>query len=529
MNKIIILFSFIIITNIGVSQTQNWSEHIAPIFYENCTSCHNQSGICPFPLITYQDAELYGPWISSVVSSGKMPPWPPDTSYQRFAHERYLTQIEKDAIVNWVNNGMPEGDQSLAPNPPVYSTDGILGTPDLYLTMPEYTSKASASDDYSCFVLPTGITTDKYIKAIEVVPGNYQIVHHVLVYIDTTGTFQTDSSGYCGGPSDARLLGGYVPGGSPIIYPDNQSNFRTGVRLPANSTIVLAMHYPDGSLGMKDSSSVKIFFYPDSVSNIREVYALPVLSDWDFCILPDSIKTLTKRYPEAPGILPQDVSVMSIMPHMHILGRSIGSYAVTFLNDTIPFIQINDWDFNWQDFYYFKNLVKVPFGSAVYGHATYDNTSANPFNPNNPPDTVCAGEATTDEMFLFYFHFMGYEPGDELINIDSLISMNTSITDTILTPQTNHFYVTSLSADPNPFSNVSKINYSLVNTGATKLTIHNQNGQLIKTLVDEIQEKGKHVKYWDGTSINGKTSSGLYFYRLESKGYVKINKLIYLK
>ena len=98
MKSIAAILACLFIIQNSTAQTENWSEHIAPILYDNCTSCHNQSGICPFPLLTYQDAQLYGPWISSVVSTGKMPPWPPDTTYKRYAHERYLTQVEKNAI-----------------------------------------------------------------------------------------------------------------------------------------------------------------------------------------------------------------------------------------------------------------------------------------------------------------------------------------------------------------------------------------------------------------------------------------------
>jgi len=520
---IVIICVFFLFPFFGNTQTPNWSENIASILYDNCTVCHNDFGIAPFSLVKYNEASPIAGWVLSAIDSGIMPPWPPDTNYTRFSHERFLTQGEKDAIAAWVNGGTPEGDTSLAPNIPVYNSGGVLGTPDLKLTIPVYKSKANGFDDYSCFVLPTGLLNDKFIKAIEIVPGNMKIVHHALVYIDTTSLYQTDSSGFCGGPAVARLLGGYVPGSSPIVFPDDGIGFRTGAKLPTGANIVLAMHFPDGSAGQTDSTSVNFFFYPDGTSNIREVYAEPVLSDWNFCIDPNTIQTVSDQFPPT-GVLPINVSVLSIMPHMHLLGKSIGAYAVSFLNDTIPLIRINDWDFEWQDFYFFKKAVKLPIGSIIYGYGEYDNTSNNPFNPNTPPATVCVGESTTDEMFLIYFHYMMYQQGDELVNIDSLIS------NFIVNAPENIVKINeAIMSYPNPFSTKSKLTYVLSKTGHVKLTIHDRNGRIVKTLVNENQTQGSHIQYWNGKTDIGEIGSGLYFYRLESNGFVKINKMIYLK
>ena len=515
------LLSFFALFSKG--QTPNWSEDIALILYDNCTVCHNDFGIAPFSLVTYQDAYQNTPFVLSEINSGYMPPWPPDTNYSRFSHERVLTQEEIDAIVAWVNTNMPEGDTSLAPPIPTYNTGGILGTPDLQLTIPVYTSKANGFDDYVCISLPAGILTDKIIRAIEVVPGNKKIVHHALVYLDTTASFQTDTSGFCGGPSFARLLGGYVPGATPIIFPDDGMGFRTGVSLPAGSNIVLAMHYPDGSAGQLDATSVNFFFYPTGTSNFREVYAEPVLQDWSFCIDPDTIQTIYDQFPPS-GSLGQDVSVISTMPHMHLLGKSIGAYAVTNANDTIPFINISNWDFDWQGFYFFKNAVKLPAGSVIYGYGEYDNTSNNPFNPNTPPITVCAGDATSDEMFIIYFHYLMYQQGDELINLDSLLTNFT-----VDIPENNLDMDKALKSFPNPFCENSKLTYSISKSGHVKLTILDRTGRIIRTLVNKHQAKGNYSQSWDGKDDFGKAGAGLYFYRLESNGLAKTNKLIYLK
>ena len=143
----------------------NCSEHIAPILYNNCTSCHNPTGVAPFSLLDYNDAVVNAIDIADAVDTREMPPWPPDPSYRHLAYERILTQAEIDSIVAWVNNGVPLGDTSLAPTPPVYSGLAGITTPDLVTQMPTYTVN-TATDLYRCFVLPTGLSAQKFITEI---------------------------------------------------------------------------------------------------------------------------------------------------------------------------------------------------------------------------------------------------------------------------------------------------------------------------------------------------------------------------
>jgi hypothetical protein len=149
MNKIYILLISLSVVLSGQSQT-TWSEHAAEVIYANCTSCHNPNGIAPNSLLTYADASAYAPLIQNYVSTGYMPPWTADSSYQHYSKERILTQQEKDIILNWINDGALEGDPTLAPPPPVYNgAQQLPGVPDLVIQAPNYMSKATANgDDY---------------------------------------------------------------------------------------------------------------------------------------------------------------------------------------------------------------------------------------------------------------------------------------------------------------------------------------------------------------------------------------------
>ena len=515
------LIAFFFIANSANAQRPDFNNDIASIIYTNCTPCHHDGGMAPFPLVSYDDISLYSSWIADVVTEGIMPPWPPDTTYQHFVNERTLSAADIQAIVDWVNIGAPQGCSDTPPQP-VYTGNSILGTPDLQLTIPTYTSKATGDDDHVCFSLPTGLTTNKMIRAIEVIPGNREIVHHAVISLDTAGTFQTDtSSGACGGPADAIVIAGYAPGVSPVVFP-NGSGVKMGVSLNVGTNVIVGLHYPQGSAGGTDYTSVNLFFYPDGETGIREVYAGSVLSDWTFCVPPGSITEVVDSLPADTSTIPWDFSVLSVTPHMHLLGKSFEVYALDANRDTIPFIKINDWDFDWQDFYFFKKIKKLPAGSKLFGRAVYDNTAANPHSQNV---TVCAGSSTTDEMFLVSLYVLPYEPGDENINLDSLLAMPGN--DSFADPPKR---VPEVTIYPNPFTTETVLEYELEEQSDVSLTINNVKGQVVVQLVLGTEEPGFHCVHWDGKNAGGSpVAEGVYFYRLQIGETVKIGKAVYIR
>lgn len=257
-----------------------WSANVASIVYNKCANCHHAGAIGPFPLMSYQDAFVQAVGIEGSVSDNKMPPWPPDPTYRRYAHERLLTADEKTKILDWVSNGAPEGDPNTAPTPPVFTDGWAIPSPDISIKMPDYFSEAVSSDLYKCFAIPSGITEDKYIKSIEVIPGNRSVVHHVLIFQDQSGDcLALDAAdpgpGYTNyggaGSNNAKLLGGWVPGSTPYTLP---SGF--GIKLKANSALVLQVHYPAGTVGTLDSTRVNIKFTDGT--NTREVFVAPILN-----------------------------------------------------------------------------------------------------------------------------------------------------------------------------------------------------------------------------------------------------------
>jgi hypothetical protein len=500
-----------------VSAQITWSADIAPIIYKNCSNCHNSNGIAPFELMNYQDASQNGTDIKDQVLGGIMPPWPPDPSYSHLAHERILTQQQITDIANWVDNGMPRGDSTLEPAPPVFNSGSEISNPDLILHAPVYAVNTT-NDVYRCFVIPTNLLTNKYITGLEAIPGDRSVVHHILIYSDTTNIPSTldaldPGPGYTNfggtGSSASKLIGVWVPGQSAYYSPAGM-----GIRLPANSNVVLQIHYPGGITGKTDSTKLLLKL---SSTFQREISIDAPLEHLHLDNGPLIIPANTTRTFYAHYQVPVDLSVLGVGPHMHLIGTSILSFGITPTNDTIPFIRIPHWDFHWQGVYSFPNVLKIPAGTILYSEAHYDNTSANPENPNNPPQLVHLGESTTDEMMLVYFAYTPYYPGDENIIIDSsqIINEVYNVDRSIVT--TPQLYAPS----PNPGKERIAFQYYLPQNAMVHFSILDITGKVVKT-------ESKEAKGGMST-VELKISelpSGIYFLNLNAGGFNRTKKFL---
>ncbi|MDX1652001.1 MAG: T9SS type A sorting domain-containing protein [Brumimicrobium sp.] len=503
---------------LSASFSQTYSDDVAQLIFDNCASCHNPNGIAPFSLMNYQEVTAQSAGIYDAVFQDRMPPWPPNDEYKPMAHSRALEPAEKSTLLNWLQNGMPQGNPANTPAPPVFPADALLGPGDLEVQIPTYMSKAMpGSDDYVCFSMPSGLLQGKNIKAMEVLPGNREIVHHCLIYVDENATYPTDTtSGQCNGPANAVLVGGYTPGSSPLIFP-NSPALKLGMNIPAGSNIVFAMHYPEGSYGQFDSTKVIFHFYDDQETGIRTVNAAPILQNWSFQLPPNQVTPVSASY----GNIPIDLSLLSVFPHMHLLGEEIRSYALTPTNDTVRLIDIPRWDFHWQDFYQFKNLVKIPSNSVFHANGVYDNTVNNVHNPNNPPITVYPGLNTTDEMFLVYFHYLIYVPGDENHDLEQMTSLSL---DELLVKEEN----VPLSVYPNPM--MESLNIDITGESgenSVSVSIYDLNGKHIRSLANGLEFQSSLSLNWDGQSKTGYTvPTGVYHVSIRLNGKVYHQKIV---
>jgi hypothetical protein len=434
-----------------------WTDGIACIIYSHCTGCHNPNGIAPFSLLTYNDVFQNRFSIAASVQAGSMPPFPAMQDKRKYAHANTLSSHEIEEIAEWVRDFAPLGDANKIPAPPTYSSGYQLKNPDFAGRIPTYTV-TSNSDVYRMFVIPVNNASQQTIQSIEVYPGNREIVHHALVFQDTSRIPLTldqrdplpgySAFGGTGSPT-SRLLTVYTPGQGAF-------NFAPGfgsVMLP-NSYIVLQMHYPGGVSGEVDSTQIRIKYGASSLRNVTTVSALnhgSTLINGPLFIPANTVKTFYNQV-NVVG----NRTLTGIMPHMHLIGKSIKAYCVTPSKDTIHLIDIPQWDFHWQYFYQFQKPILLPAGSVVYGQATYDNTSNNPYNPNNPPKDVSVGEGTEDEMFLIYMNLSTYLPGDTNIIIDTS-SHYPHDPSCFQTAGTRNFNPLNITVHPNPTTGIIRL------------------------------------------------------------------------
>ncbi len=424
MKYLFTFLSFYVFTIQPLIAQITWAEDVSCILYTHCTNCHNPNGIAPFSLMNYSDAYNLRQAIQLSVNMGTMPPWPADPAYQTHAHERLLTQQEITTINEWVNvHGGQEGDPTLAPPPPVYTTSEVITNPDLVLTLPNYTSQATSSDEYRCFVINNPYNTDIFLTGIEYIPGNPALIHHILLFKDGTNAPSNNDNNEPGpgyvcfggtGSNDSDMIGAWAPGGTPSFTPSGMGMF-----VEAGDVFVVQVHYPAGTVGQSDVGT-KINLQLTTNQSTRPVYTDFILNHWSsitngpLYILPNDYATFYAEY-----TLPVDVTILSVAPHMHLIGESIKCYAVLPNNTQINLIDIPHWDFEWQGSYVFRNPLKLPAGTKLKSEAFYNNTVTNTHNPNNPPQLVTAGESTTDEMMLVGFAYTAYQPGDENIIVDT--------------------------------------------------------------------------------------------------------------
>lgn len=454
-----------------------------------------------------------------------MPPWKPDKSYSRLMDENELSDAEIQLIEDWVYGGMPEGDPSLTPPLPQFSDGSQIGEPDLVLSFSQaYTHQGNNEDQYQIMVLPTGLTEDRVLKAMEMRPGNTRIVHHALFALDTTGQGQAMDAasaeyGYEAfggfGVTTVDNYPGYVPGLTPRVYPEG-----IGQIMYKNSDLLVQVHYAPISADETDSSTVNLFFADSTeVINryVKRQLMLPfggTLTNGPFIIPADQVKTF-----HGVWNVSNKISLLGLAPHMHYLGKDWTVFAVTPSNDTINLIRINDWDFNWQGSYMFPRFIVLEPGTQVHASATYDNTVDNPYNPHNPPQMVTWGEGTEDEMYYLPFVYVPYESGDENIVFEEDSSL-TSVLDGMGIGMPNSKIYAPY---PNPAGRDVKIGFSLGEAKKVTIELLDLNGKTVRMIKDDtFYSMGQHTIEFNTDEL----AKGIYTIAVKSNDGVMTEKLI---
>jgi len=402
-----------------IPRAPSFAQDIASIVYQNCAACHHPGGAGPFPLLTYEDVKKHARQIETVTKSRYMPPWQPQDSGNEFQGERRLTDTQIRLIADWVRAGELEGPPSETPPAPHFTGGWQLGPPDLVLQASRpFSVPASGPNVFWNFIFKPDIETTRYVRAIEIRPagsqnGNTRIVHHANLLIDRTGaTRRLESSPGAGFPGmdltidrnpfdpDSHFLF-WKPGTVPYSEPDGLA-----WRLDPGNYLVLNTHLQPTGRPEQVQPSVGLYFTDEPPTRFPILIQLEHDGALDIppgdrnFVVSDDFK------------MPTDVDMLAVYPHAHYLGKLLEAYATLPDGTRKWLIRIPDWDLNWQAVYRYREPVFLPKGSVVSMRYHYDNSAANPRNPNHPPKRARAGNQATDEMGHLWLQVLPRGRGD---------------------------------------------------------------------------------------------------------------------
>ena len=436
-----------------------FAKDVAPILFEHCVVCHRPGEVAPMSLTSYETVRPWSRAIKAKVQSREMPPWHADPAFGRFRNDRSLAQEEIDTIVQWVDAGAPRGTDAEVPTLPSFAEgwQGDDGPPDHVFVMPEYEAPAEGEIPYMNFYVQNTLPEDKFLRAIEMRPGNPRVVHHGRIdvvelpgagdcFVDDNGVLMANEGGRCldhiGGVFDApkdtgeRLhLTAFVPGRSYERYAPG-----TGKRLTAGLWFRFNMHYQATGVVEADATRLGLWFSREPVTH--EVFTQAVghslatepeetryiIEGREYVLRPATAEA-TLASDTLPNIPPfaeawkitsvtpvtEPITLYNLWPHMHLRGKDM-KWIVTWPDGRDEVIlSVPDYDFNWQLQYELAEPLSLPAGSKLTAIGHYDNSLRNRYNPA-PEKEVYWAEQSWDEMFIPYIEYtvesLQLEPGE---------------------------------------------------------------------------------------------------------------------
>ncbi len=378
---------------------------ISRIVERHCVECHRAGGAGPFPLDTYDDLVAHAPMVREVIDRGTMPPWfaaatPADPETGRvhtpWANDRSLAEAEKRDLLRWLAGGRPEGDPSDAPAARQYPEGWHIGTPDAVFEFGEpVVVKATGVMPYQTVIVETHLPEDRWVRAIEVQPGDRNVVHHALIHL-AGAEEQADDPRDAAAEERGGFWGEYVPGQNTLLYPDGFAK-----KLPKGARLKFQMHYTPNGTATTDRTRVGVIYAKEPP---RHEVRVAGIVNARIAIPPGA----ADHREEASVKLPFDARVMSFLPHLHVRGKACRYELIRGDGTRTTLLDIPRYDFNWQLLYRLYEPLALQAGDTLVFAAWYDNSAGNPANPD-PTKTVRWGPQTFDEMHLGYVEY--YVPG----------------------------------------------------------------------------------------------------------------------
>jgi mono/diheme cytochrome c family protein len=369
----------------GSSQL-TYNQNVAPILAERCVACHRPGDIAPMSLRTYDEVR---PWVKSIrkaIEGGEMPPWHADPAYGTWGNDRRLTDVERETLVRWLKQGAPEGTGAPAVTasvPAGVNEDGAwrLGKPDLEVKFEQVDLPAGGPDQFRDLPQTYPLPEDRWVSAVEIVPGDRRVVHHVIVYVIDEG--QQAPNGW---------LGAWAAGMEPMVFPAG-----SGRLLKKGSRLIANMHYHPTDEAAHDSTTLGVYFL-DREPQKQLVNLWVQNSDFKIPAGNDNYEvksTYTFR---------QDSVIHALLPHMHYRGKDF-TYTATYPDGRSEILlKVPAYDFNWQTLYQEAKPLEIPAGTRLDCVAHYDNSTKNKANPD-PTKDVTFGNQSFDEMMIGFVDY----------------------------------------------------------------------------------------------------------------------------
>ncbi len=398
----------------ATSGTATFYRDVLPILQERCQICHRVSGIAPMRFETYEQTRPYAAAMAAAAQNKSMPPWFAEPHIGHFSNDPSLSAGQIAALEAWAADGAPAGDRHDAPAPVHWAESWSIAQPDLVLKMPKSVALPASGDvEYTYEIVGTGFTEDRWVKAVEVLPSLRANVHHAVVYVRPrdsqwmrhapvgvpfTASSLTDAEDRRATHwTDSDVLLVYAPGSSPDNWPAGMAKF-----VPAGSDLVFQMHYTTNGHAASDQTSVGLIFAKQAPA--QRVLTLQLTND-HFVIPPGAPDYRV----EARGTLPNEATLLSFFPHMHLRGKRF-EYNIIHDRKTSgrrvpqelePLLDVH-YHFHWQMSYRLAEPRLLKAGTELQAVAWYDNSRDNPHNPD-PEAAVRWGEQTYDEMMVGFF------------------------------------------------------------------------------------------------------------------------------
>ncbi|MCB1064660.1 MAG: cytochrome c [Verrucomicrobiae bacterium] len=384
----------------GADTEVTFSRDIAPLLQQRCVECHRDGGGAPFSLESYRDASRRASTILRVVEDRYMPPWHAIGGDIPLEGDRQLMPAQIELFRAWVEGGKAEGDPSDLPAPRQFVEGWQLGEPDLVIKMAEaYSLPADGPDIYRNFVVPTGLTQERFLRAVEFRPGSAEVVHHALLFVEGTdkarkADAEDEEPGFGEMPIDAaggRQIGGWVPGARTRPLPEGLSH-----RIPAGADIVIQTHFHLSGKPESEQSTIGLYFTDEPPEREFAAIQIPPLFGAFSGI---DLKPGEERAEIHDSFeLPVPVHAFGAHAHAHYRGKSLRMVAKLPSGESLKLLNIPDWDMNWQEDYRFTEQVFLPAGTRLEVDVAWDNSAESTDNPVVPPVRVRWGFESLDEM-----------------------------------------------------------------------------------------------------------------------------------